>query len=83
MKSGQVLDDPGCGSFNTGVTRCSVFQKSRGFCLTRKSGQVLDDSGCGSFNTGVTRYSVFQKSRGFWEIRAGTGCNEIFRVPEK
>ena len=31
MKSGQVLDDPGCASFNTGVTRCSVFQKSRGF----------------------------------------------------
>ena len=31
MKSGQVLDDPGCARFNTGVTRCSVFQKSRGF----------------------------------------------------
>ena len=31
MKSEQVLDDPGCASFNTGVTRCSVFQKSRGF----------------------------------------------------
>ena len=31
MKSGQILDDPGCAGFNTGVTRCSVFQKSRGF----------------------------------------------------
>ena len=31
MKSGQVLDDPGCVSFNMGVTRCSVFQKSRSF----------------------------------------------------
>ena len=31
MKSGQVLDDPGCESFNTRVTRCSEFQKSRGF----------------------------------------------------
>ena len=31
MKSGQVLDDPGCASFNTCVTRCSVFQKNRGF----------------------------------------------------
>ena len=31
LVSVQVLDDPGCASFNTGVTRCSVFQKSRGF----------------------------------------------------
>ena len=30
MKSGQVLDDPGCVSFNTGVTRCSMFQKWKG-----------------------------------------------------
>ena len=29
MKPGQVLDDPGCASFNTGVTRCSVLQKTR------------------------------------------------------
>ena len=57
----QVLDDPGCASFNTGVTRCSMFQKSRGFV---KSGQVQDDPECASFNTGVTRCSVFQKSRG-------------------
>ena len=58
MKSGQVLDDPGCASFNTGVTRCSVFQKNGGAV---KSVQVLDDPGCASFNTGVTRCSVFQK----------------------
>ena len=70
MKSGQVLDDPGCASFNTGVTRCSVFQKSRG-CM--KSGQVLDDPGCASFNKGVTRCSGFQKSREFPKIRADTG----------
>ena len=56
MKSGQVLDDPGCASFNTGVTRCSVFQKSRG---VMKSVQELDDPGCATFNTGVTRCSVF------------------------
>ena len=56
MKSGQVLDDPGCASFNTGVTRCSVFQKSR---VSLKSGQVLGDPGCASLNTGVTRCSVF------------------------
>ena len=31
VKSVQVLDDPGCASFNTGVTKCSMFQKSRGF----------------------------------------------------
>ena len=54
----------------TGVTRCSVFQKSRG-CM--KSGQVLDDPGCAGFNTGVTRCSVFQKSRGFPEIWVGPG----------
>ena len=70
MKSGQVLDDPGCASFYTGVTRCSVFQKSR---VSLKSGQVLGDPGCASLNTGVMRCSVFQKSRGFPEIRAGTG----------
>ena len=70
MKSGQVLDYPGCASFNTGVTRCSMFQKSRG---SLKSGKVLDDPGCASFNTGVTRCSVFHKSRGFPEILAGTG----------
>ena len=46
MKSGQVLDDPGCASFNAGVTRCSVFQKSRG---SMKSGQVLDDPECAIF----------------------------------
>ena len=71
MKSGQVLDDPGCASFNTGVTRCSVFQIQVEGSV--KSGQLLDDPGCASFNTGVTRCSVFQKSRGFREIRAGTG----------
>ena len=70
MKYGQVLNDPGCASFNTGVTRCSVFQKSRG---SLKSGQVLDDPGCASYNTGVMRCSVFQKSRGFREIWAGIG----------
>ena len=31
MKSRQALDDPGCASFNTGVMRCSVFKKNRGF----------------------------------------------------
>ena len=31
MKSVQVLDDPGCASFNTGVRRCFVFQQNRGF----------------------------------------------------
>ena len=30
VKSWQVLDDPGCATFNTGVTRCSVFQKDKG-----------------------------------------------------
>ena len=70
MKSGQVLDDPGCASFNTGVTRCSVFQKSRGAV---KSVQELDDPGCATFNTGVTRCYVFQISRGCGEISAGTG----------
>ena len=70
MKSGQVLDDPGCASFNTDVTRCSVFQKSRGAV---KSVQVLDDPGCTNLNTGVTRCSVFQKNKGIREIWAGTG----------
>ena len=70
MKSVQELDDPGCATFNTGVTRCSVFQKI-GDAV--KSVQVLDDLGCATFNMGVMRYSVFQKSRGFRQIWAGTG----------
>ena len=70
VKSGKVLDDPGCASFNTSGTRCSVFQKCRG---SVKSGQVLDDPGCATFNTGVTMCSVFQKNKGCSEISAGTG----------
>ena len=70
MKSGQVLDDPGCATFNTGVTRCSVFQKI-GDAV--KSVQVLDDPGCTNLNTGVTRCSMFQKNKGIREIWAGTG----------
>ena len=69
MKSGQLLDDLGCASFNTGVTRCSVFQKSRG---SVKSGQVVDDPGCASFNTGANEMFRVPENRGFREIWAGT-----------